>query len=114
MHHPWTLGRSTPWLACQGMGRMIRGTERVVAKRGTRGASRSLTRSFQRPKRTTMTPMRPALLAAVLCALFATLALAGAGSARADEGWVIDSFDIVYNVQPDGSIEAKETIRADF
>lgn len=34
--------------------------------------------------------------------------------AFADEGWVIDSFDVVYNVRPDGTIEAVETIHADF
>ena len=34
--------------------------------------------------------------------------------ARADEGWVISNFDIVYNVKEDGTIEATETINADF
>jgi uncharacterized membrane protein YgcG len=51
------------------------------------------------------------LLAVVLAA-----GVLGFGSkpAAADEGWVIDSFDIVYDVQPDGTIQATETINADF
>ncbi|MGE3073970.1 MAG: DUF2207 domain-containing protein [Dehalococcoidia bacterium] len=35
-------------------------------------------------------------------------------SASADEGWTINSYDIVYDVQKDGTIDATETIRADF
>ena len=51
----------------------------------------------------------------VLVALLATLALVvSPGAVTADEGWVIDSFDVVYDVQSDGTIEATETIHADF
>ena len=35
-------------------------------------------------------------------------------TAAADEGWVIDSFNVVYDVQEDGTIQATETINADF
>lgn len=34
--------------------------------------------------------------------------------AFADEGWVITSYNIVYDVKPDGTIESTETINADF
>jgi hypothetical protein len=38
-----------------------------------------------------------------------------AGSvARADEGWVIDRFDIRYDIQADGSVRARDAIDVDF
>src|SRR5688572_3782006 len=58
--------------------------------------------------------MRKALLGSVT--LFAILIAAGSapGTAFADEGWDIESFDVQYDVQKDGTIEAKETIQVDF
>lgn len=57
--------------------------------------------------------MRSLFLAAIVAA-----GLAGfsphAQTAHADEGWDITSFDIVYDVQRDGTINATETIRVDF
>jgi len=51
----------------------------------------------------------------VLFALFAGIAIsAGPRTAIADEGWVINSFDIRYDVAADGTISAVETIQVDF
>lgn len=47
-------------------------------------------------------------------AVLATLSFGQARHAAADEGWDIVSYDIQYDVQADGTIEAKETILADF
>ena len=52
-----------------------------------------------------------ALFFVLVVAAFASIE---GGTARADEGWVIDSFDVVYDVQKDGTIQATETINADF
>jgi len=61
-----------------------------------------------------MLPMRRIAFTG-LFVILAALALGGAPKhAQADEGWVISNFDIVYNVQEDGTIEATETINADF
>ncbi|MBK6560487.1 DUF2207 domain-containing protein [Candidatus Amarobacter glycogenicus] len=51
---------------------------------------------------------------ATAVALLLVLAIARPGIARADEGWVITSFNIVYDLQTDGTIQATETINADF
>ena len=55
----------------------------------------------------------------VLLGVVAFLAVSvGAGlapnPAAADEGWDIESFDVQYDVQENGTIEATETIRVDF
>lgn len=58
--------------------------------------------------------MRKPLL--LIIATLAVLLPAGLAqrSALADEGWDIESFDVRYNIQEDGTIEATETIRVDF
>ncbi len=51
----------------------------------------------------------------VIAAVFvASAILVQPRAAFADEGWVIASYAIVYDVQPDGTINATETINADF
>ncbi len=60
-------------------------------------------------------PMRR-LLAFLLVALIAgTVSIGRTPPPAAALGdWVVNSMDVVYNVQPDGTIEAQETIRVDF
>ncbi len=58
--------------------------------------------------------MRKFLLLFAFAALLVGLVATNPQSASADEGWTINSFDIVYDVQKDGTIEATETIKADF
>jgi len=55
---------------------------------------------------------RLALLVTVICALAPVLLFPGV--VRADEGWTITAFSIDYTIDEDGTITAKETIRADF
>ncbi len=52
--------------------------------------------------------------ALVLAALAFALALLPTAPARADEGWVINSFDAGYTINEDGTITASEDIRVDF
>lgn len=56
------------------------------------------------------------VLAVLLVALVVAAASAGqrATPAAALGDWVVNSMDVVYNVQPDGTIEAQETISVDF
>ena len=54
------------------------------------------------------------LLILPVCALLCAAFIADTRAALADEGWDIKSLDIVYDIQKDGTIEAKETIRVDF
>jgi len=58
--------------------------------------------------------MRRSLFVIALAAVAIGGLLATPRTSRADEGWVINSFDIVYDVQDNGTIEATETIKADF
>lgn len=52
---------------------------------------------------------------ALVVALAAVVALAGpAGSAHADEGWTIDSFDVTYRIEQSGIVRVTEDIRVDF
>jgi uncharacterized membrane protein YgcG len=55
-------------------------------------------------------------LAVLLVALLATaMPLSrNVSPANALGDWTVNSMDVVYNVQPDGTIEAQETIRVDF
>ncbi len=54
-------------------------------------------------------------LALVLVAIVGgVLAIGASPSASAQEAWEITSFDVSYVIQPDGSIDAKETIRVDW
>jgi len=55
-------------------------------------------------------------LALLLVAVFATVALSvrPAPTARALGDWTVSDFDVVYNVQPNGTIDATETVRVDF
>jgi uncharacterized protein (TIGR04222 family) len=55
---------------------------------------------------------RPLLLTALVVSVF--VGLSTSGMARADEGWVITGFTIEYRIGNDGTLAAKETIRADF
>jgi uncharacterized membrane protein YgcG len=55
---------------------------------------------------------RLTLIAAALIALV-VLALPG-GSAHADEGWTIDSFDVEYSIEQSGLVRVTEDIRVDF
>jgi uncharacterized membrane protein YgcG len=55
-------------------------------------------------------PARLAVIAFAVC----LIAAAWPGEASADEGWTIRSFDVVYDVRPDGQIEVGEDILADF
>ncbi len=55
---------------------------------------------------------RPLLLAALALAL--ALGLSSRSTAFADEGWLITDYAIEYEIGPDGTISARETIRADF
>lgn len=57
--------------------------------------------------------VRKVLLAVLLLSLFVASTWRGE-RALADEGWDITAFDIVYDVQADGAIEATETIHVDF
>ncbi|HSP55732.1 MAG TPA: DUF2207 domain-containing protein, partial [Dehalococcoidia bacterium] len=54
----------------------------------------------------------PAALA--LAALVLALAFVSTAPARADEGWVINSFDAAYTINEDGTVTATEDIRVDF
>ena len=54
-------------------------------------------------------------LAAVLAAVgLVAAALIAASAARADEGWVIRSFDVTYDIDSDGTVHVTEDIRVDF
>ena len=58
-------------------------------------------------------PAIPRLASAL--SLFILVGLASsAGSARADEGWVITSFDATYAINQGGTVYALEDIRVDF
>lgn len=63
----------------------------------------------------TLSAMRRALVLFIIALAVAAIPLArGPGQANALGDWTVDNFDVVYNVQPDGTIEAKETINVDF
>ena len=54
-------------------------------------------------------------LAVLLIALAAAVPLGRTSTpATALGDWTVNSMDVIYNVQPDGTIEAQETIRVDF
>ena len=55
-----------------------------------------------------------ALLVALLALMVGAFGVAGERSAFAQEAWAITSFEVSYVIQPDGSIEAKETILVDW
>ncbi|MEO8538317.1 MAG: DUF2207 domain-containing protein [bacterium] len=57
---------------------------------------------------------RTVLLLLVVVAAASALLDARPHQAFADEGWVIDSYDVNYDIQTDGTIDATETIHADF
>src|ERR1700675_843907 len=58
--------------------------------------------------------MRMRLLAALGLAIVAFCALTPRSGARADEGWVVRSFDAHVTVNADGTIRVDENIVADF
>lgn len=58
--------------------------------------------------------MRKLAALVVLAALVGGIFVVAPHTASADEGWTINSFDIVYDVQKDGTINATETVKADF
>jgi len=63
-----------------------------------------------------MRKMAHVRLGLLLALVITAVSLTGghSASAQSEEPWIIDSFDIVYDVRSDGTIEGKETIRVDF
>jgi len=57
--------------------------------------------------------MRNVVLALAL-GFVVLLALSRGTSAQVDEGWTISSFDAIYTINADGTVDAVEDIRADF
>ncbi len=57
---------------------------------------------------------RASLAGALLFVAVLGMFAGGAHPVAADEGWVIESFDVRYTINADGSIDAVETIKADF
>jgi uncharacterized membrane protein YgcG len=65
------------------------------------------------PRRATALPRRLAVLAGLVLVV-AALVLGPAGLARAAVGERMRSYDVVYDLQPDGSVKVKETVQWQF